>query len=381
MQLPALNVIIVGNPGCRRVAYFQVALARCGLPPAPLVSYADLLTGKTRLADHLRPGCVVRIESAAENWVTYKLLVSNGIERAWSENYPCSTLSEIANWPFDRGWIGRPRQLYLGLVRLLEGIRTEMDAIQARAMNSPEDIAILFDKPRCRNRLVHAGIPVPGLGNTIESYDELREKHGRCGRIMAKLAHGSGAAGCIALHWSRGRVRAVTTVEKISLNGRTRLYCSKRPRYLRDENEIADVVDRLCVEKLHVEAWLPKATLHGRPFDLRIVTIGGKPIHTVARVGNSPFTNLNLGNKRGDLDSLIEELGKENWHTIRQTAAVVAGAFPGSLYLGVDLLICQDRHRHVVLEANAFGDLLPNLFINGEDTYTAEVRQLVQELN
>jgi glutathione synthase/RimK-type ligase-like ATP-grasp enzyme len=380
MGLPALNLVIIGNAGCRRVAFFQNALTHCGLPAARLVTYADLLTRKTRLAEHLQPGCLVRIESAAENWETYKLLVANGIGPAKLEGYPYSTLSEISNWSFDRGWIGRPGQLYLGFRRLLESIEADLDATRARPMNSPEDIAILFDKSRCQNRLVQAGIPVPAVAKSVQSYDELRNQHGPEGRVMLKLAHGSGAAGCVALHWSGRRVRALTTVAKISSDGSVRLYCSKRPRYLLDEREIADIVNRLCIEKVHVEAWLPKAKLRGHPFDLRIVTIGGKPLHTVARIGNSPFTNLNLGNKRGGLDSVIEEIGQENWHTIRQTAAAVAAAFPGSFYLGVDALVGPDRCRHAVLEANAFGDLLPNLLINGEDTYMAEVRELVQEL-
>ena len=38
--------VLVGNPGCPRVAFFQAALARCGLPPAKLISYADLIAGE-----------------------------------------------------------------------------------------------------------------------------------------------------------------------------------------------------------------------------------------------------------------------------------------------------------------------------------------------
>ena len=48
--------------------------------------------------------------------------------------------------------------------------------------------------------------------------------------------------------------------------------------------------------------------------------------------------------------------------------------FPGSLHGGLDLLIAPDFRRHALLEVNAFGDLLPDLLWEGEDTYTAQVR-------
>ena len=41
--------------------------------------------------------------------------------------------------------------------------------------------------------------------------------------------------------------------------------------------------------------------------------------------------------------------------------------------MGVDLLIAPDYRRFAVLEANAFGGLLPGVLSDGEDTYEAEV--------
>ncbi len=46
--------VVVGNANCRRVALFQAALARLGLPPALLVLWADLLLKKAHLSDELR---------------------------------------------------------------------------------------------------------------------------------------------------------------------------------------------------------------------------------------------------------------------------------------------------------------------------------------
>ena len=53
-----------------------------------------------------------------------------------------------------------------------------------------------------------------------------------------------------------------------------------------------------------------------------------------------------------------------------------AARFPGSLYMGIDLLISPDYRSHAILEVNAFGDLLPGVLSRGVDTYTAEVLAL-----
>jgi hypothetical protein len=190
-------------------------------------------------------------------------------------------------------------------------------------------------------------------------------------RVMVKLAHGSGAAGCLALHWSRGRLRALTTLVEVVVGGQRRWYCSKKPQFLLDEAEIAALVNRLCVEKVQVEEWLPKARWKGQNFDLRIVTIGGRPRHVVARASPWTFTNLTLGGHRGDLAVIQERIGTEGWQLLRDTCAMAARVFPGCYSLGIDLLLKPDYRRHVVLEINAFGELLLNQLDEGENTYTA----------
>jgi hypothetical protein len=86
------------------------------------------------------------------------------------------------------------------------------------------------------------------------------------------------------------------------------------------------------------------------------------------------MTNLHLGNRRGELSAVAERMGTDAWRDALRTCERAAAIFPGSLHLGVDLLICPDYCRHAVLEANAFGDLLPGVLSEGVDTYEAEVR-------
>jgi hypothetical protein len=52
---------------------------------------------------------------------------------------------------------------------------------------------------------------------------------------------------------------------------------------------------------------------------------------------------------------------------------VLRDCFPHSLYAGIDLHIAPDFRRHNVLEVNAFGDLLPDVFCDGLDTYETEL--------
>jgi hypothetical protein len=212
---------------------------------------------------------------------------------------------------------------------------------------------------------------VPASYGTVRNYAEVRA-HLRCrNRLMVKLAHGSGAAGCVALHACNGRVRALTTVAEITVDGEARLYHSKRVRQLLDESAIAALIDRLCVEKIQVEEWLPKARWEGRNFDLRVVTIDGVPRHRLVRSSSSIFTNLTLGSRRGELAALGDRVEAAIWPGVQQTCAAVARLFPSCLTLGIDVLVRPGLLRHNVLEVNAFGDLLLHVLDQGQDTYTA----------
>jgi hypothetical protein len=65
------------------------------------------------------------------------------------------------------------------------------------------------------------------------------------------------------------------------------------------------------------------------------------------------------------------------WQAVRRTCEAAADVFPGSLHLGVDLLLTPGYRRHAVLEGNAFGDLLPGVLSEGVDTYEAEIRAVL----
>jgi glutathione synthase/RimK-type ligase-like ATP-grasp enzyme len=372
------TLVVVGNPGCRRVAFWGAAAERLGWPPTRLVAYADLLRGRTTLADHIQPGDVLRYETAADQWETFKLLLKHGAEPARRDGYPALTDEQVDALNYVRGLLIAPRQAYLGFVRLLRTLDADLAGRDIDRLHTAEEIAVCFDKERCQERLARARLPIPRRTNQVWSHWELWPLVRAQGRLMVKLANGSGGAGCIALHAHRGRLRALTTVAEVRADGDSRLYHSKRVRHLTDESEIAALVDRLAIEKIHVEAWLPKARWNGENFDLRVVTIGGEPRHAVARASRSVFTNLTLGNRRGDVQAIARRMGPAAWQELRDTAAGVARALPTSFTLGIDILVRPDWRRHAVLEVNAFGDLLLGALDRGEDTYTATLAAFQQ---
>ena len=127
------------------------------------------------------------------------------------------------------------------------------------------------------------------------------------------------------------------------------------------------------MEEILVEKWLPKAHWHGRPFDLRVVTIGQRARHVVGRANNSPFTNLNLDARRISREEVIEQLG-DAWPEVECLSERAAELLPDAGALGIDLVVRPCRRRFALLEANAFGDYLPGLTFAGMSTYEAQLR-------
>ncbi|HET8780938.1 MAG TPA: STM4014 family protein [Pyrinomonadaceae bacterium] len=370
----SVNSLIIGVPGSRRTQLFQAALCRAGHPAARVVSFIDLLSQKIKIRDLVSAETVVRLDSPGKDTETERALLRAGSEVVSTEHFAGITSEEIERLEFERGRILYPRQWYLGLCKALQIVKSQLP--DCFVMNTFDDIALMFDKPRCQDVLSKHGIPVAkGLGE-IESFADLRWRmsESRCSRVFIKLAHGSSASGVIAYQTNGARHRATTTVEMKKHDDEVRLYNSRRIRVYEDVNEIEQLVDELCRHRVYVEQWLPKAGIDGRTFDLRIVVIGGRAMHSVVRLGKYPMTNLNLLGGRGNLEQVMQRIGSVGWSAIQRTCEqVMAKCFSRSLYAGIDVRISPDYRHHQVLEVNAFGDLLPDVLFDGSDTYECEV--------
>ncbi len=384
---PLPRVVILANPtGDRRMGLIEAAVNRLGLPPVHLIPYSDYLAGRINLTTVLQPGDIFRIDSPGRDFEVERALLVRGadIEDEETDAYDRLSKNQVENLTFDKGLILPSRQWYLGYRDSLKAIAQEIKSIpNLSLMNAPDEITIMFDKRACHQKMAQAGVSVPAGLPPIESFDHLlaEMKANQTSRVFIKLAHGSSAAGAAAFQLAGHRMRAITTAEMVRENGAVRLYASRRIRTLFDPTEIKTLVNALCGHRLHVERWLPKASTADGVFDLRVVTIRDQAAHVVARVSKSPMTNLHLLNKRGDWDKIRQHIGEERWETMQSTCLAAKALFPKSLYAGVDLLVSPNFRKHAILEINAFGDLLPGITHQGQDTYTKELSILLAERN
>lgn len=359
------RILIIGNPENRRVTFFQSALAQCGLPAARCVSYESLLS---RGADFDPTSTeVARLESPGENETVSRSLIRRG---AVLENRDVGEISRITARA-RHGEIVYPGLWFRGYADLLNALAGR----DARWMNHPLEIATQFDKSHCQRLLSDAGVPVPQQLGPVSGYEELRErmKAAGCSRVFVKLNSSSSASGVVALQTARGRIRATTTTQIDSNGPRLRLFNSLKLKHYLNEATVAQLVDALGTHGVTVERWLPKAGWGNQVFDLRVVMIAGEVRHIVVRKSQQPLTNLHLGNQRGSLAELKRRVPADALEAAFDSCSRAASQFPGTHYCGLDLMFTPGFRRHVILEINAFGDLLPGVTSRGEDTYTAEI--------
>jgi glutathione synthase/RimK-type ligase-like ATP-grasp enzyme len=376
-----IHFLLVANPESRRVEFFQAALAQFDLLPAQLVTYDDLLTGCGSLNELIQSETWVRFEAPERNFKVVRSLIAAGAESITEGPHQKISVLESHQLPDDLGRIYYPRQWYLGWQKRLQEWNAQ---IQGQSLNHPEDIITMFDKPRCQSILAQNGIPIPpqlSSDQPIQNIEQLRDLMDRqnCERVFVKLAHGSSASGVVAFERRGNAERAITSVERVLEQGELKFYNSRKIRQYRNPQHIADIINFVIQENAQIETWIPKARLEGREFDLRIVVIGGKARQGVLRVGNSPMTNLHLGNDRRPITDLPKQITPDICAKMMQTCERAAACFPRSFYCGIDLLISSNFRDHYILEMNACGDLLQTITWQGQTTYETEIDMLLTQ--
>jgi glutathione synthase/RimK-type ligase-like ATP-grasp enzyme len=376
--------IVVGTAGDPRVAGYQAARARAGLPPAALVDYRDLVADPHATAARIPEGARVRIDSPGRDPQVLAGLLAHGIEMCARLGVHCLSRREIERQVGERGRLLPARQLYFGLELVLGAIRrrAEASSLGTQSIRLVPDVAAIllaFDKSACHRHLAARNVSVPAALPDIGSFDALRAamQARRMPRVFVKLRHGSAAAGTVALATSGLGMRAVTTVETVLAADGVRLYNTRALRHLASPLEIARLVDALAPHGLHVEAWVPKAGVDGMTADLRVVVVDGEPVIRVLRKSREPITNLHLGGERADAAALLSKMSAKAVAALDDTCRKVAQAFPGALQLGIDVAVAGGLARHYVLEVNAFGDLLKGIATGrGLDAYDLQLRAM-----
>ncbi|MFZ6719247.1 STM4014 family protein [Undibacterium sp. Ji49W] len=371
MRKPS-SFVVIGNPENRRVRLFQEALQETGLEPALVISYLDVLNDLCVLDEVVAEGVTVRIESPGENFeVEKRLLALGGLENAL-------TLED------QRGRIYHPRLWFQGFSQLMTSLAQRVQSAQhvqcAGALswfNHPADIISMFNKPLCKQLLQPYTLPACPVFSCYDEFFAFVEKQ-QTSRFFIKLNSSSSASGVVAYEYNKknGREQAYSTVEVVHGMDGERFYNSLKVKKYTELDTIRTVLDFLFTEGALTERWIPKASHEGSAYDLRVMGIAGKRRHAIARLSRGPMTNLHLGNQRCAVDEL--ELSSSTWAEIDALVESTMQAFPRSLYAGLDILLPRDGRPPVLLEANAFGDLLPNLLHGAESTYLAEINAVLR---
>ncbi|MDX1962262.1 MAG: STM4014 family protein [Pirellulales bacterium] len=363
---------IIGIPETRRIQSIQAAATRMGYVQVQVLSYLELFADASRL--QLCEGWI-RLEPPNECWATTRLILQAGIAACQAGNRPYLSLAALETLTYIKGQMLAPWQWYHGFCHWLHIFAAETPHLQW--LNHPHHIMIAFDKLQTLISWDKMSLPTPPRYPVIRGYDELRSLiKVRHARLFLKLRYGYTALGAVALEWHNEKIRALTTMETVETGGQKRLFLNKRVQRLRDESQIAWLVDRLAQEELLVEEWLPKARYQGKNFDLRVVVFQGRPQHVVGRATAGPFTNLNLDGVRLSREDVQASLAMI-WGQIEALAGRAADQFPLCKMLGLDILIHADCQRCFLLEANACGDYLPGLLHKGETTHEMEMRELL----
>ena len=301
----------------------------------------------------------VRVDSFGLSFAVEKVLLARGFDDARGAG--CSVIAPRAIDALveDRGRILAPRQHHFGVERALGDLERVFAAKpQWRVLNPPAAVRELFDKRITSRRYAEMGVPVPrpvGLEDVP--------------RAFVKLSSGSSAS-CLGI-WERDAGAFTTTMER-ARGGR--LYNSRRLRRYTGEaaQELVAFLER---EGAVVEEAIAKAKLGGEFFDCRVLVIAGDPAFTIVRKSPHEITNLHLGGTRGDPDELARVCPREVLDAAYASCRRVFDAH-GAFHVGVDLLFEEGFTGHRVVEANAFGDLFPNLPRDGVSVYEWEVRAL-----
>lgn len=380
-----LRYILIGNPDNRRVRLFQDELAAQGHPPAIEIAYRDLLRDPAVLGDLPDEPFLVRQDSAGEDFEVERALLALGYDDAVAAGVDTIDPDAIAALEFDLGRILCPRQLHLGFLRLLETLEAIYAARPAwRVLSPPPAIAELFDKRVTSRRWHELGIPVPpslvrgrdDQPEGIRSPDELRQAMARrrWPMVYVKVSCSSSASCLAVYHYQRNSGPSngwlMTTIEHTPESW----YNSLRIRRYGEPERVDEILDFLLREGAQVEARVAKARLDGAPFDLRIIAVAGEPAHAVVRQNRHPITNLHLGGWRGDWDALESAMPSGALDAVHGSCRRVAAA-SACFCIGIDVLVEPGMERHRVLEANAFGDLLPNLSRDGLSVYGWQIRE------
>ena len=354
---------VLGDPHSRRVADYLKTAMQCGLPQPHCIDWMDVINAGASLLDQLSEGARLRIDSFGQRTEVIASLISHG----GGLEFP------------QVGQILSLDHQYSGLCRVLRTINDwSITRPDIELDQQPCEIEVMFDKLATHRRFANHGELCSHRPQTTllptevgEFWENLLPFVQSCGgRVFVKPRYASSASGVCYFRVCNGGQQLIAPIEINRDLGQVRLFNSLRVRSYTSPRDIHDIFSVLAPQGLIAEVAVNKARVDGDRFDLRVVVISGRADHVVARQSTSPITNLHLGNTRASLHIVEEAVGADRIQDCRTLALRAAGAFPGALYCGVDILLPRTGSP-LICEVNAFGDFLPDLLAGGRSVYQA----------
>lgn len=416
--------ILFGNPDNKRTAGWQQARAHHHLSSALVVPYIRILhtirageslddllqavfqrqtyqSAPIQIEESFNPHqapLLLRLDAPGDHFAVERELIALGAADAEGDiddrlvpldAYTVGHLisaTEARRLQPQHGRIWYPAQWFRGYCRLLSWLQREVSIRlpQAKWMNDPADIAIMFDKRRCHQWLHTAGVAVPPLVPDLlgrqSSYEQLRlsmEQH-RIHRVFIKLFCGSAASGVIAYQYNpRTGAEIATTTIGIDHSGREPFYYNSGTlRRYTDSATIVQIIDWLGREGMHAERWISKDSWQNKAYDIRQLVCRYESGHAVMRLSHTPITNLHLRNERLLVDQ--SHLSAEQVLQIQQIASAGLHCFPNSFCAGIDVLVPSNGGHPYIIDMNPFGDLLYYVEHQGLGTYAWELQQWLE---
>ena len=352
-------MLLIGSASSRRSQLLEAAAREIGLRVS-VIDWRNVLRDDAALGD----GHVwCKIDPPSDDSQTVDAFIQEG--------FRLSQAVSPAPRPLRHGELAYMHWWYAGFMAALSRLEQRLPGL--RLFTPTKQIALMCDKLACQRHLVNNNIDVPALLGEVSSWHAFEAKHppAEAPAVFIKSRYGSSAAGVVALRRHRdGRIRAYSSA-RLASDGD--LYSHLKISVYSQREEIKALVDALAEQGAYAEHWIPKPRAPVAPdanYDLRVVAFCGRPRQRIARISRSPMTNLHLGNRR----SSPHWLGARQIDALERTVSRAASAFSPSLSIGFDVVLNSERAQ--VLEANAFGDLLPGLQFDGAGTFDDQVRRV-----
>ena len=357
--------ITIGSPDSRRVQFWQKALQQYSCDHQ-IVTYQEIIDNEFTLFEIKEP-TTIRLTSAGEDFELIKILMGMGSD----------TDAQLLS--FEKGLIYPNDFWFKGWSILMEMLNfyEERNAF-LKFMNTPFTVLIAFHKLICQEYLGLNNISIPKIIlKRVEDYDSLIEKmeSENIHQVFIKPYHGSSALGVMALRQSKGRQMLYTTID---LQGE-KLFNNLKLQKYNSIAKIRTIVNKMIPSGLMVEEWIRKKTFREKSVDFRILVINGKAAFVVPRMSNHFITNLHLGNEKGNIKEVEEAWGKELIDDAKILAVQAVEVMSDLFYAGVDVAI-SEKGKPYVLEINAFGDMLLDIFQDGMSPYEYELKEWMTDI-